>query len=343
MSEPEQFWREWFKCSEGLGREVFEGYAHDESGRLLGSRVFLTECTSFLNYINRMQSGKFPCWVSVLPFQARDKPALLEKLYFDFDSKTNLELAWLEAKDFSLKIRRFYNADSLLCFSGSKGYNAYVWVQKPLTFENESKFGIKAVYEKLQEVLLKGTKYETLDHNPCFDVKRVARIPFTKHEKSGKLCVPVGITRDIVEPKNLKSYIENGLSEQLVKFCLRKLDEEEKQKQERKEHWMNKENLYSKGLNTASIRPCLSAALIRDLEEANGHQIRIAIAIEHLKAGYSPEETAQLFKSQNDYSFEESLYYVRDIITRAYMPYKCATIRELGFCLQNCPKKARHE
>ncbi len=332
MSEIGQFWREWFRCPEGLGREVFESYRYGENGKLLGTRIFLTDYVQFENYIQRMQKGVFPCWASVLPFQKRDDPITLEKLYFDFDSKTSIETTWKEASNFSLNLKRFYKVDSLLCFSGNKGYNLYVWLKEPLKFNSDNKDKVKLVYEKLQETLLKGTHYKTLDPNPYGDVKRVSRIPYSTHEKSGSKCVPINLQRKDIQLSTLSGYVDNGLSKQFVDFCLRKTDEHQKEETEKKNRWDNQKISFNTQ-NSENIRPCILAALSHDLSGSNGHSIRIAIATECINNGHSPEETAKLFKNQTDYDYEQSLFYTRDIAARVYRPYKCETLKQLGICL----------
>jgi hypothetical protein len=346
LNETEQFWFEWFKTPEQLGVEVFEGYGHDKDGKLLGSRIFLTGYPSFLNYLERMQKGVFPCWMSVLTFSGRDEPIILCKLYFDFDSK-NLELTWKEARDFAQRLRRFHNADSLICFSGNKGFNVYVWLQKHLTFTKGSKFSIKEVYSKIQEILLKGTKYETLDPNPLGDVKRVSRVPYSIHQGSGLLCTPVNIDREPLSLQSLKGYQENGLSEQFIDFCLRKLEEEEQQHEEKKKRWINKENPFGDNTNTPSIRPCIQAALNVDLVEKQGTKMRLAVAREFLAVKWKTEDIVQLFKNQDNFNEETTKERIEDLKKEAEStdekkrekakPFKCKTIISLGFCLkENC-------
>ena len=53
------------------------------------------------------------------------------------------------------------------------------------------------------------------------------------------------------------------------------------------------------------------------------------------------KQPAQLFKNQSDYSYEKSLGYTRDAQRRHYKRFKCSTIRELGFCLEDCPRRRR--
>jgi DNA primase large subunit len=89
------------------------------------------------------------------------------------------------------------------------------------------------------------------------------------------------------------------------------------------------------------VPPCISAALNQNLTGENGRLIRIAFADEYLKSGRSPEEIVTLFESQSGYSFEKSIYYVQDLASRGYGPFRCVAIREVGFCLETYPRKQR--
>jgi hypothetical protein len=78
------------------------------------------------------------------------------------------------------------------------------------------------------------------------------------------------------------------------------------------------------------------AALNKQLEDKGGHLMRLAIAIEHLHLGMKSLEIAPLSKSQSDYNYAKSLGFVEDMRRRCYKPFKCRTIRELGFCSPDC-------
>jgi len=83
------------------------------------------------------------------------------------------------------------------------------------------------------------------------------------------------------------------------------------------------------------------AALNKQLEGQGGHLMRLAIAVEHLHLGMKPSEVASLFQSQSDYDYEKSLRFIEDARRRCYKPFKCRTIRELGFCLPDCERKRK--
>jgi hypothetical protein len=313
------FWHQWFSVYPTYGREIFDG-----------NRVFLDSDKEFLEYLAWTKVTRSPAWLSVQPFNKRNDVTTVEKLFFDFDSK-NLDLAWKEASSFAETLKKCYGVESLLCFSGSKGYHVYVWLQELSKFTTAEE--AKRFCRTAQRLILKGLYCETLDPNPLGDIKRVARVPYSIHEKTLNPCVPVTINRKPCWILDLSGFRKYGLSAEFTQVCMKNAEE----KQRKRVFHSGPQN------RTQGVRPCLEAALNADLEAKEGHSIRIAIAAEYLKAGFSLEQTAELFKGQTDYSFERSLYYVQDILTRKYKPFKCATIRELGFCLKNCPRKARYE
>ena len=117
----EIFWKEWFTAYPG--REVFD--------RSIEDRIFIDNSAKFLSHVSQCKKRRQPCWLSVQPFQCRNRAYSLEKLFFDFDSKTDIRKAWVETKHFVASLERFYNVRPLICFSGRKGYHVYVWLKEP--------------------------------------------------------------------------------------------------------------------------------------------------------------------------------------------------------------------
>ncbi|MCW4045517.1 MAG: hypothetical protein NWE94_08390 [Candidatus Bathyarchaeota archaeon] len=167
-----------------------------------------------------------------------------------------------------------------------------------------------------------------MDRQVLGDIKRLARVPYSIHEKSLKPCTPVNVDRESLILNCITPFKEQGLTEDFCGLCQSKIQ----QKTRRIAYRYN-------SARHGQIRPCIDAALCADLSGVAGHGMRIAIATEFLNKGFSAEQTAELFKNQTDYSFEKSLYYIRDLLARNYRPYRCATIRKLGFCLMNCSRR----
>jgi hypothetical protein len=322
------FWKSWFNASAFQGREIFKVYAYDKNGNPEGNRFFLSRFSDFKDYLDFAKAETRPCWLSVQPFNARNQVTTVEKLFFDFDS-TSLSLAWKEASQFADTLRKSYSIEPLVCFSGSKGYHVHVFLQQQARFATVKE--AKAFYSTAQKLILKGLKLETLDMNVVGDIKRVARVPYSVHEKTQKLCVPVTRDHKPCWIMDLQPFREHGLDSAFMDLCKAKAEQKP-----RKRVFQSALRSHVKG-----VRPCLEAALNADLSGKEGHLIRLAIAREYLKNGYSPEQTAELFKNQSDYSFEISLSYVHYALSNDCQPFKCSTIRDLGFCLENCPRKAR--
>jgi hypothetical protein len=79
------------------------------------------------------------------------------------------------------------------------------------------------------------------------------------------------------------------------------------------------------------IRPCIVAALNKQLVSDPGNFMRVSIVREHYNSGINDShKLASLFQNQRDYSQEKSLYHVRRIISKQVSRIKCETLREKG-------------
>ena len=310
MNREEEFLAEWF------GTE----------GRELGcpERFYTREPRDLMRLARESSKTLSPCYVSVQPYAGPDKPCALEKLYFDFDCREDPSRAWKDAAVFTDALRRFYSAEPLTVFSGCKGFHVYVFLDKPVHFEESQLPLARQAYRELQARLVEGLKLATLDPQPIGDVKRLARCPFSFHEKTGSLCVPVDTDKKSFIPESLDPY--RSLDAELFAPIIKELKSREKLasiKRPAPKH-------------VKGIRPCVQAALSVPLEGGNGHLMRLAVAREYLAAGYTVDEIVALFQSQPDYNPDKTRYYVQHAQKNPAKPFKCKTIRELGFCLPNC-------
>lgn len=322
------FWSAWFGVH--AGREVFHAGLKD--------RLFLDRPMQLYDYIEECELLGLPAYMSVQPFKARDHVFGLERLFFDFDYEEDLRRAWSEAKDFAIKIEKFYGAKPLLVFSGCKGFHVYVWLWKTVQIRRGGQRRAKEVYKRLQEMLLKGLKYETCDPQPLGDIKRLARVPYTRHEKTGALCLPLTLEGQQLQvlPSAIEGYRNHGLGPHIFRNVAKEL---QKPKKKRSAHIMKA----ILKLSNRKVRPCIEVALETPLDEQHGHLMRLAIATEYLNQGYAVEEVVQLFQGQADFNEEKTRYFVKDAQAKGYKPFKCGTIKTLGFCLDNCPILKRRE
>lgn len=82
------------------------------------------------------------------------------------------------------------------------------------------------------------------------------------------------------------------------------------------------------------IRPCITQALNLQLTGPNGHLMRLTIAGEYKRLGYSDQEIIDLFKTQND--FKEDVCKSQVASAEPGKTASCNTINEWGYCLPDC-------
>jgi len=324
MGWKEDFWLTWFGVH--AGREV--GNPH---------RTFLEHGDQFIPYIQECVAKGSPCYLSVQPYRGPDQVYALEKAFFDFDSKTtppDLEKAWNEAIHFVDALQKYYGVRSLPVFSGRRGYHIYAWLWRTVEVRPNQEVWAKTIYKTLQDKLLKGLHYETLDPEVLGDIKRLARVPYTIHEKSGQVCIPLTEKREKLWllGNSLEEYRRKGIGPDLFQAVVKEVKTEERIRA--------KLQAFRKGEGKRfvgkGVRPCIEAALQNpDLS----HKMKVAIVAEHHRAGLSPSEIERLFTTRPDYEAKRTEYQVNHIVKGGYRPFRCSTIHALGFCLPSCSRR----
>jgi len=315
-----------------MSEEFFKDWFGRHAGRELGcpERFFTDKPEELKPFVDRCNNQHLPALMSVQPYSARDQVYGLEKLYFDFDCEEDTAKAWRETKIFAEALKRRYNVEPLIKFSGRKGYNVDVFLKNTVIFPTWRIEFVKQVYDTLQRKILKGLKFETLDLQVIGDIKRLERIPYSIHQKTGVPCHPVDLNRNLIaiESVDLNFYREHGLDTEVLKIVCREVKEKERWKEAqariRAKHPVKLRK---------SVRPCIGEALKHSLKEKNGHLMRLAIAVEFLNKGYSADQVVDLFRSQADFDEKKTRYYVEDALKKGYKPFRCSKIRKLGFCL----------
>jgi len=85
------------------------------------------------------------------------------------------------------------------------------------------------------------------------------------------------------------------------------------------------------------IRPCIRNALKMQLTGDSGNFMRVAICREHYNAGvHNPEELTNLFRTQSDFSYRKTKYYIHKVLEKLLPNVKCETLREKGGEFVNC-------
>jgi len=176
-----------------------------------------------------------------------------------------------------------------------------------------------------------------LDQSVIGDLKRLARVPYSIHEKTEKTCHPISLQHQFIDPRSLEVYRFYGLDTGLIQDICGELKLEKKLKES-----LTREKKSIRIFKTGKVRPCIQEALKQPLENKAGHLMRLAIAVEFLNKGYSVDQVVDLFRDQRDFSERKTRYYVEDALKKGYKPFRCSTIWDLGFCLKNCKKRRKN-
>ncbi len=311
----------------GSGREGLVGNPQDPADRPY--RIFLSSTEKLQQIIRSQERIHAPCWLSTNSFKKLGEPAFFERVYFDFDSPEDLALAKKEAFMLKRRLKDAYGVEALVCFSGSKGYNVYAFLQEPVPITDAEFF------KKLQSVMIKDilkSWSSTVDSPLHTDIMRLSRIPYTRHNGSGKFCLPQEENGEVLLLNGIEKFVDSGLSDEFVQQEIRKTERILKH-----EKLCRRTPAQIEG--SMKIRPCIEKALKTNLEGGSGHLMRIAAAREYLNAGFSEEAAAKLFAGQKDYSFAKSLQKVQQLNRKTMKPVRCSKIAELGFCLgERCRK-----
>lgn len=126
-----------------------------------------------------------------------------DRLYWDFDSKDDLEKAKADTQEMCARIMQHGIPEKaiLVCFSGEKGFSVEVGVNTRLKPEE-----IKVIASKMAGGL------KTFDSS-IYDSARILRLPETRHQKSGLYKTPIhleGLTRSIEDIKGVASEKPEG-------------------------------------------------------------------------------------------------------------------------------------
>jgi len=141
-------------------------------------------------------SNRLGLYVSVYAYSPPVKPsrrliyktAIIDRLYFDFDSKDDLSLAIHET---SMVIEALEDRciESIQYFSGQKGTACYIDFPPTDIAPENKKDVLGLVWDMIKEGI--GLQLQTLDGGSVRgDIARVSRLPNTRHQ-SGLYCIPL--------------------------------------------------------------------------------------------------------------------------------------------------------
>jgi len=309
-------WAEWF--GDYLGRGVGNP-----------TRAFIESPEDFVRWAKRNEESNIRSYVSVQPFKVYEKPVFIEKLFFDFDCEEDPGKAGDDAFEFKRRLKKFYNIETIPIFSGNKGYHIYPFLAKNFGY-GLTHAQLRDVYKKLMEMLVGSAAYETIDKQVFGDIVRLARLPYSRHEKTGKLCTFVDEDRNpiMVNPGFTKSLREHGLSFELCKSALYKTGHEAKERREQRAKKPRSTRRYDR-----TIRPCFKAVLDSGSIHSPAHIMKVAAVAELNANGWGPDRIIDTFMRMSKSNERKTSYFVMYVIRAGYKPFRCTTIQSLEGCL----------
>jgi hypothetical protein len=103
--------------------------------------------------------------------------ALYDRLFYDFDSKEDPELAKRKALEFTRSLKARFKVDPVVVFSGIKGAHIHIPLKKPVTWQ---------VYEALWSTLIAPYSFGRLVDPQVKEASRLHRVPYTHNIKYEK-------------------------------------------------------------------------------------------------------------------------------------------------------------
>lgn len=269
-----------------------------------------------------IETGKNNVYMSVNPYDKDGGISCIDRVFFDFDNKIKVRYAWDDALRLNESLAKHYGIGALTVFSGKKGYHVHVFLKEPVIGPPEY---LARLYKELSKLLLKGEKYDNIDKSPS-SVKNLARVPYSTHQDTGELVVPV--TPEL-EPFKLeqgftKALRDNGVGPELVNLAERNLYKV-KPKSKTKIH------------KNGGLRPCIEAALNLPSVHDGLHIMKVAAIAEMNAENFTFDQMDAYFCKMDGYNPEKTRYFIEHSLNRGYKPFKCETIKNNGGCLgENC-------
>jgi hypothetical protein len=312
----------------------------------------------------RLNNGINHCHVSVYWFKDashllgdnRDySSVVIDTIFIDIDdeNKTNPAI-WRAYRETSKLVR--YLLDNKVTprvyFSGNKGFHVYIdFPVVSLVYPGDA---IKRFVDNLETQL----KLRLVDPGPIGDIARVARIPNTKHMKSGLYCVPFTVDEflsvlnegeilDLAQCPRLDFEVKKKPSE-IVADVLTRIDKDielGKIKELHRQYSKTKKKRFKQ--KKKSIRPCIQKLIDRAKSThcKVEHQERLAICCELFNNGFSEDAIVSIFEEmvkKDDFVEDKTRYFVKHAIESGYKPFKCKTLeKDLKICFEECPIRKR--
>jgi len=297
VSDRGVFFYQWFVGLLGVDKLVRRGW-----GRDLGrpERMFFSVTNVSPSILERgyglLEKNKRPVYQSVSYYRSRGGAGLsagvlvgLEKIFVDLDVKgvdpdRARELAYKEARLLYDHLRSY--GEPLLVFSGRRGYHIYLWLPEVVEDTELYKYIIRVL-----GITRLGLRF--LDP-VVLEPGRIARVPYTIHEVSGKQVTPLDSDFRPIEVSsfNLHKYLSNPMDKAVIEEAV-SLREAYTRLEAARRCWMYMKLLRSpwKALRSSSLPDIVEWLLENGAEEGYRNNAAFIIATWLMNKGYSQDET----------------------------------------------------
>lgn len=354
----EKFWLNWFGIH---GRELGSNIPHPFGTCLKGSeksrRMFTQNYKTYLEFINWCNEHQSACWITSQPMRAYNTPLGIEKIFFDFDYKglgKNQNMTPTKRKKVKKQVLKFVETLDYEPFivATRKGFHVYIFLRRIYEFQPRnipfakevfgvlglSLLGIKKLYCELEEDDRKKWKY--LDFGPLGDIMRMARVPLTKHEKTGLMCRILNRSLEPTKVRGVELFRGYGLREDSVREAVELVKSYHKKQISKQWRTITSgAKAFESSSNgfKGSMRPCFTDRLFNIGEMT--HQQRLALLMEAHASGYKTEEQlmqlCRHFKDFNEKTSRTQIQWFLKNKAGKFPPYQCETIERLNWCLRN--------
>jgi len=174
----EEFFIRWF-CGPRGDTNTFREYAHSigasEREKPGFSRNNVVDWLSAFTRVRELYRSENH-FLNIRFFDAEQRPRGYRYLFYDFDSKDDIERARREVAEFVASLSKRFGIAPVVVFSGSKGYHVYVVLDREIDF---------GTYSRLWNALLAPFSFSTVDRR-VLDPVRLSRVPYTYNVKPGR-------------------------------------------------------------------------------------------------------------------------------------------------------------
>jgi hypothetical protein len=251
----------------------------------------------YLTLAKQANKNKLELFISVYSdYEVQN--CLVTTLFYDIDLEEDVLEFISKYESILNKVRAYY--------SGRRGVHIYVDLE-PIRIGD-----LRRASEHMAELL---GIIDYVDKHVLGDWRRMSRVPYSYHTKSGNMC-------DVINPST-DSSLSRELTQLLEKFKLKSQRYVVNIPQETRE-------VVSQ---LGEPPPCISFLLSQLISGVDlSHAARIHIGAYLMNLGLKPEEAGILFANVSDYNEQITLYQLRWLREHSYKMFRCEKAKQYGLC-----------